>query len=118
MAETNWRDAMTEEAGGVPPMEPDTSEADERQLELAREQGAAYERALAHMTEDVADTGGDAECGHYRVGYAIEEAEGIYEWQDGGLVWRQPDEGGIHVEISVRDAADRRFVPGVRVLAT
>lgn len=101
-----------------PPMEPDTSEASARQLELAREQGEAYGRALEHMTNEVAHDGGEQEAGHCRVGYAVEEAEGMYEWADGELVWRDPDGENVHVEVSVRDAGDGRFVPGVHVLAT
>jgi hypothetical protein len=101
-----------------PPMDPDTSEATAKQLELARAQGDAYGRALEHMTGEVAHDGGEQEAGHYRIGYAIEEAEGMYEWADGKLTWRDPGEDNLHVEVSVRDAADGRFVPGVKVLAT
>ena len=101
-----------------PPMEPDTSEASSRQLELAREQGEAYGRALEYMTGEVAHDGGEQEAGHYRIAYAVEEAEGMYEWADGELNWHDPGEENVHVEVAVRDAGDGRFVPGVRVLAT
>ena len=101
-----------------PPMDPNTSEATHKQLDLAREQGEAYGRALAHMTGEVAHDGGEQEAGQYRIGYAVEEAEGMYEWADDELVWREPGEGNVHVEVSVRDASDGRFVPGVRVFAT
>jgi hypothetical protein len=99
-------------------MDPNTSEASRRQLELAREQGEAYGRALRHMTDDVAGDGGEQEAGHYRIGYAVEEAEGMYEWSGEELVWREPGDANLHLEISVRDAADGRFVPGLRVMAT
>ena len=69
---------MSEQKKSRPPMEPNTSEATKRQLELAREQGEAYGRALAHMTGEVAHDGGEQEAGHYRIGYAIEEAEGMH----------------------------------------
>jgi hypothetical protein len=105
-------------ADSLPPMEPDTSEASAPQLDLAREQGDAYGRALQHMIEDVAHDGGETEVGHYRIGYAVEEAEGMYEWTGGGLAWHEPDGENVHVEVAVRDAADGRFVPGVRVIAT
>ena len=101
-----------------PPMNPDTSEATEKQLALAREQGEATGRALEHMIGDVAHDGGEKRAGDYLVGYAIEEAEGMYEWSDGKLAWREPDGENLHVEVAVRDASDGRFVPGVRVLAT
>jgi hypothetical protein len=73
-----------------PPMEPNTSEATEKQLDLAREQGAAYGRALTHMTTEVAHDGGEQDAGHYRIGYAPEEAEGMYEWTDGELADANP----------------------------
>lgn len=57
-------------------MEPQTSEASTQRLELAREQGEAYGRALRHMTDDVAHDGAERQAGHYLIGYAIEEAEG------------------------------------------
>ena len=102
----------------APPMDPSTSEATAKQLDLAREQGDAYGRALTHMTTEVAHDGGEQAAGHYRIGYAVEEAEGMYEWTDGALEWRDPGESNVHVEVSVRDAGDGRFVPGVKVLAT
>jgi hypothetical protein len=102
-----------------PPMDPNTSEATQRQLDLAREQGDAYGRALEHMTGEVAHDGGEQDAGHFKVGYAVEEAEGMYEWVDGSLVWRDPTEDeNLHLEIAVRDASDGRFVPGATVTAT
>ena len=101
-----------------PPMDPNTSEATQKQLDLAREQGEAYGRALTYMTGTVAHDGGEQEAGDYLIGYAIEEAEGMYEWTDGSLVWRDPGEENLHVEVAVRDAGDGRFVPGVKVIAT
>ena len=101
-----------------PPMDPDTSEADRTQLDYARVQGEAYGRALAHMAQRVANAGGVQEAGDYTIGYAIEEAEGMYEWTDGKLTWRDPDDENVHLEIAVRDRADGRFVPGLRVTAT
>lgn len=102
----------------APPMDPDTDEADARQLDLARAQGEAYGAALAHMTTEVAHDGGEQEAGHYRIGYAVEEAEGMYEWIDEDLVWREPGDENLHLEISVRDAGDGRFLPEARVTAT
>jgi len=99
-------------------MDPNTSEATQKQLDLAREQGEAYGRALTYMTGTVAHDGGEQEAGDYLIGYAIEEAEGMYEWTDGSLVWRDPGEENLHVEVAVRDAGDGRFVPGVKVIAT
>ena len=101
-----------------PPMDPNTDEATAEQLDLARKQGDAYGRALQHMATVVADDGGEVDSGHFRIGYAVEKAEGMYEWSDGELVWTEPENENVHIEVSVRDAADGRFVPGVRVIAT
>lgn len=102
----------------TPPMDPDTSEADSTQLELAHAQGDAYGRALEHMAENVAEDGGIKESGDYIVGYAVEEAEGMYAWAEGSLVWRDPETENLHLEVSVRDRSDGRFVPGLDVSAT
>jgi uncharacterized protein involved in high-affinity Fe2+ transport len=102
-----------------PPMDPNTDEADAKQLELAREQGAAYRRALEHMAQEVAHDGGMQEAGEYLIGYAVEDAEGMYEWVDGELVWHDPADGeNLHLEVAVCDASDGRFVPAVTVIAT
>ena len=98
-------------------MEP-SDEASESQLDLARDQGAAVERALKHMTEEVATDGGETRAGDYLVGYAVEEAEGMYRLRDGELVWEEPGDENLHVEVSVRDGSDGRIVPGLDVTAT
>lgn len=104
---------------GKPRMNPGASEASEHQLYLAREQGAAYARALGHMAATVAYAGGEQEAGQFFVGYAVEKAEGMYEWVEGELVWRPPsDADNIHLEITVRDASAGRFIPGAAVGAT
>ena len=103
----------------VPPMDPETSEADAAQLALARAQGDAYQRALQHMTTEVAHAGGSRRAGEYLVGYAVEDAEGMYELRDGELRWRNPKGGeNVHVEVAVCDAADGRFIPAVEVTVT
>ncbi|HEX2253339.1 MAG TPA: hypothetical protein VHQ65_08735 [Thermoanaerobaculia bacterium] len=60
----------------TPPMR-QSDEADRAQLELARKQGEAYERALEHMAEEVADDGDERRAGDYIVAYAVEKAEGM-----------------------------------------
>mgnify|MGYP001337765250 CR=1 FL=1 len=100
------------------PMDPTSSEATQPQLDRAVAQGEAYGRALSYMTGEVAQGGGEQQAGHYLIGYAIEEAEGMYHYRDGELVWCNPDRENAHVEITVRDAADGRFVPAAHVTAT
>lgn len=102
----------------TPPMDPRTSEATARQLELARGQGRAYRAALDHMAGAVAHDGGHTTVADYLVAYAIEEAEGMYSLEDGDLVWHNPGDANTHVEVVVCDAADGRFVPGLDVTAT
>ncbi|MEA2188098.1 MAG: hypothetical protein QOK16_3109, partial [Solirubrobacteraceae bacterium] len=58
-----------------PPMDPSSSEADAKQLELARKQGEAYREALEYMAEEVAHDGGMQPKDQYLIGYAVEEAE-------------------------------------------
>jgi hypothetical protein len=81
-------------------------------------QGEAYGRALALVAGTFAHDGGEQQAGDYLIGYAVGGAEGTYEWVDGQLEWRDPVEENIHLRISVRDAGDGRFVPGLRVVVT
>ncbi len=101
-----------------PPMDPDTDEATQRQLDLARAQGDAYAEAVQYMATEVADDGGQKPAGDYVVAYAVEKAEGMYAWQDGGLVWQEPEAENAHIEITVLDGSDKRFVPCLRVTVT
>jgi hypothetical protein len=100
----------------TPPMA-ESDEATEDELDLAREQGGVYVKALEHMVEDVANGGMEKHAGDYIVAIAHEEAEGMYAREGDALVWQEPD-GNIHLEVSVRDAADDRFVPGLDVHLT
>lgn len=100
-----------------PPMDPDTSEATKTQLDLAKGQGEAFGKALEYMVQQVANTGGKQHAGEYIVGYAVEDAEGMYRYRNGQLDWQNPDGENAHVEVTVCDAADGRFVPAVKVTA-
>lgn len=104
-------------ADATPPMNPESSEATTPQLDLARDQGQAYRRALDYMANKVAHDGGQQVSGDHLVAYAIEEAEGMYALEDGELVWHNPEGTNAHVEVVVCDAADGRFVPGLTVTA-
>lgn len=96
----------------------DTDERTQRELHLARTQGDAYGEAFGHLRGDLASDSGERYCGDYRIGYAVGPAEGAYEWSATDLVWREPGDQNLHVAVSVRDAGDGRFVPGLRVLVT
>lgn len=94
-----------------------SDEATERELEFARRQGAALDETLRYMITDEAH-GRETAVGEYLVGFAVEHAEGIYQWRGGRLCWVSPEEENAHLEVSVRDGADGRFLPGLRVLLT
>jgi Fe2+ transport protein len=100
----------------TPPMQA-SNEAEPEQLEIARAQGGTYGQALQAMDEEsgaVTQLAGD-----YLVAFVQENAEGMYELQDGRLVWREaPEEANAHLEIAVADAADGRFVPGLEITLT
>lgn len=98
-------------------MEP-SEEVDERQLEIARKEGEAYLEALEYMANEVAHDGGKQEAGDYVVGYATEEAEGLWVYRDGELHFEEPGEQNAHVEVAVADGDDGRFVPGLHVEAS
>jgi uncharacterized protein involved in high-affinity Fe2+ transport len=67
------------------------------------------------MAEEVAD---ERRAGDYIVAYAVEKAEGMWQREGGELVWHEPGDRNVHLEISVRDGADHRFVPGLDVELT
>ncbi len=100
-----------------PPMQA-SDEATSEQLDLARKQGDAYVEALNTMVKKEADDGGETKAGNYVVAYAVEKAEGMYMLKDGSLEWVEPTDENLHVEVSVRDGADNRFIPGLYVKAT
>ncbi|RJP77018.1 MAG: hypothetical protein C4524_09015 [Candidatus Zixiibacteriota bacterium] len=108
---------MEETTYETPPML-ESDEAEEQELEMARDEGSALGRSLTHMIREVADDGDEAPVGEYLVGYAVEAAEGMYVCRDGKLTWQEPEEENVHLEISVRDGADGRFVPELKVQAT
>lgn len=94
-----------------------SDEATEEQLELAREQGTCFGKAVAMMTREEAH-GEQTEVGDLLVAYAVEEAEGMYEWVDGQLEWQNPTDENAHIEVVVRDAHDGRFLPGMDVFVS
>ncbi len=91
-----------------------SDESNARQLDLADEQGKAFKDALTEMTRKEAH-GKSATSGDYLIGVAVENAEGLYEMQDGSLKWREPSKENAHIEVVVCDARDTRFLPGLDV---
>lgn len=105
---------MTDTEARTPPTK-SSDEAKPHQHRMAQEQGDAYVTALHHMANTVADAGGEQAVEDVIVAYAVEAAEGMYKMRGGDLVWTEPRGSNAHVEISVRDGADNRFVPGLEV---
>jgi hypothetical protein len=70
------------------------------------------------MIDEIVDGGDEIESGDYLVGYAMEKAEGMYTPRNGKLEWQEPTDENIHIEISVRDKADGRLIPGLDVDVT
>lgn len=99
----------------MPPMKP-SEESSEAQLATAIQQGEAYGAALAAMDKE---SGVDKRrAGEYEVAIVVENAEGMWHLKGDELAWREPDIENAHVEVSVRDAADGRFIPGLTVTVT
>lgn len=94
-----------------------SDEAKQKQLDMAKEQGQAYKKALEHMAKEEAH-GETKPAGNYMVSYAVEAAEGTYHLMDGGLVWHEPETENAHIEIAIQDGSDLRFVPGLTVHVT
>lgn len=88
------------------------------EIGIAKAEGIAYGAALEYLTKVEASDAGQKNVGDYIVAYAIEDAEGMYHARDGRLEWHDPREENCHLEISVRNAADGRFIPCLNVKAT
>ncbi len=117
--EADWvrRCTMTQQTPAQQPAKQPSDEATKQGLQLAQEQGQAYQEALKYMTTQVAH-GSKKPAGDYIVGYAVEEAEGLYHVRDGQLQWIEPTDANAHIEVAVCDGADGRFIPSLTVYAT
>jgi hypothetical protein len=101
-----------------PPEKP-SDEADQKQLEMAKAEGEAYYRSLLYMVDHVADSGAQKRAGDFIIAYAQERAEGMYMLNyEGKLEWVEPNDENCHLEISVSDAGDHRFVPYLTIEAS
>ncbi|GGL99024.1 iron transporter [Deinococcus aerophilus] len=106
---------MTQPTHSMKPSE----EADAHQLKLARREGDAYQESLNYMVQEVADSGAVQRDGDYLIGYAQEKAEGMYApREEGTLEWTAPTDENCHIEVSVSDASDGRFLPQLTIHAT
>lgn len=97
----------------------------EQQLDLkekqtaAQDQGKTYDKALDLLSEDV-DVCVGLKKDDYIITLGCEEAEGTYYPEgDDALRWQPPAQNlNKHIEITVQDAGDHRFVPGLKLRCT
>lgn len=91
------------------------SPEEQKQQELADEQGRAYRASYEMLMAE--DPHAETDVDDYRVTASFEPAEGMYcPFDDGSLRWRTPSEGqNQHFEVIVRDREDGRFLPGLDV---
>ncbi len=100
-----------------PPPERPSDEADAHQLKQAKAEGSDYLQSVEYMIQEVAHTGDTQRVGDVVVGFAQEKAEGLYHLRDGQLEWLEPDDENCHIEVTVMDAVDHRFLPGLDIEA-
>ena len=93
----------------TPPMK-SSKELTQEQLKFARQQGDALGKTLDYMMNQEAH-GDEIAAGEYRIGYAVENAEGMWVMRDGKLTWQNPQQENAHIEVSVRDGADGALSP-------
>jgi uncharacterized protein involved in high-affinity Fe2+ transport len=95
-----------------------SEETSATEIPISKAEGAAYGAALMYLSTAEGSNAGRQEIDDYEVAYCIEEAEGLYFWQNGGLVWHEPEKENVHLEVAVRNRADGRFLPGLNVTVT
>ena len=101
------------------PQKQPSDEVDVNQIQQSKTEGEAYQTSVSYMANTVANDGATKEEGEYIVGYAQEEAEGMYELVgEGEFEFVEPDGENCHLEVVVADAGDKRFVPYCDVTAT
>ena len=89
-----------------------SDEVDRNQILQSKTEGDAYRASVSYMATVVANDGDTRELDEYVVGYAQEEAEGMYRLVgDDEFEFVEPDEENCHLEVVVADAGDGRFVP-------
>lgn len=97
------------------------SEAMEAQKVLSRGAGRAYAHTLQGMYKQAND-GRDTLLGDYKVVYAVEYAEGFWDFEHGRFRYRVENElsgkTNAHVEVAVLDAKTGRFMHNLNVRAT
>jgi uncharacterized protein involved in high-affinity Fe2+ transport len=89
-------------------------------IDLARREGNAVDGSLADLLQNHG-SGSEVRSGDYRVAAIVQSSTGHWEAQAGKLRYVHPDSGAVgsvHLDVTVRDAATGRVVPGLSVRAT
>lgn len=101
------------------PAKQPSEEVDANQIQQSRTEGEAYQTSATYMANTVANDGGTKQLDEFVLGYAQEEAEGMYHLKgEGEFEFVEPDTENCHMEIVVADAGDKRFVPYCDVTIT
>ncbi len=90
-------------------------------IDLSRQEGTPVTSALAFESKNSPTHVSQRRVGDYTVSVVFERARGAWQLQAGKLAYATPTSsiGAVnHIEISIRDAATGRLLPGLNVRAT
>ena len=87
---------------------------------LARKEGAAVGSSVDRAVRKPRSVGYQRRSGDYNVAVIVSHASSFWDMQDGELVYSTPDSGTAtyHIDVSIRDVATGRLIPGLNVRAT
>jgi predicted AlkP superfamily pyrophosphatase or phosphodiesterase len=96
-------------------MDKNKKENTDLEIQLEKEQGEAYSKALELMKKETVHQ--EVEINDFIITVLAHGAEGYYVTRlDGALEWRVPQpEENQHIEVVVRDKQDLRFIPDLSV---
>lgn len=96
-----------------------TDEASKHGLDLAKQEGDAYQKMVQYFISNVATSGAKKRAGDYTIGVAVEEAEPLWHLLGGKLELKEPfKDANAHLEVVVTDGADGRFIPELHIMVT
>lgn len=78
--------------------------------------GMERTQLAAHPGEATGPRGEEQKtAGDFSISYRTGPAEGFYEFSDGMLEWKEPQDQNVHLDVLVCDARDGRMIPGLNV---
>jgi hypothetical protein len=89
-------------------------------LALSRKEGAAFASAIEAAIRRKGRSGYHQRAGDYDVALIVSPATGSWNMRDGKLVYLAPDSSAAihHIDVTIRDGATGRSVPGLNVRVT